>query len=526
MTRIALAVLIMTLPLASMAQDPDPGDEGELMTLREAIFLALQNNLDIELARVEPLVAREVVDQAWGAFDPVASAGSEFGQTEAPVASSLEASSVASDEWGYDAGLGGILPLGLTYSSGYQLTREESSSITQNLERAWRASWRSEITLPLLRNLIQNTANVGLKRSRLAKEISEQSFAGNLTDLLLSVETAYWDLAAARAEVRVATKSLQTALDLLEQTRVQYQVGVVSKVAVTQAEAGVAAREFDEITARNRAATAQDTLLNVAMAPDSRGYLIDTILTEDPTFLDYQVDLDAAIERAMETRPEIARSRKVIEDAELQLDFAGNQILPRLDLTASYAMTGLAGKHKLNRDTIGGLFGGADPNAPAGPDLGGPERAHDDFFRDDGAHSWSIRGEIEIPIGNTTARATEIQRRIELRRAKALYRRQEQDVILEVRNSARLYHSSVEGLEAAARGRVARQETLAAEQERLRLGDSTPFQVLEFEEDLAEAERQVIFSLQIHRSAIAALDRAQGKLLERHGISIDEQLMR
>ena len=69
-------------------------------------------------------------------------------------------------------------------------------------------------------------------------------------------------------------------------------------------------------------------------------------------------------------------------------------------------------------------------------------------------------------------------------------------------------------------------ETLGAEQERLRLGDSTPFQVLEFEEDLAEAERQLILSLQSHRNAIAALERAQGTLLERFNISVADQLKR
>ena len=99
-------------------------------------------------------------------------------------------------------------------------------------------------------------------------------------------------------------------------------------------------------------------------------------------------------------------------------------------------------------------------------------------------------------------------------------------MILDVRNSVRNLRSSIEGIQAAERNRVAQSETLDAEQERLRLGDSTPFQVLEHEEDLADAERQLIFSLQVHRNAIAGLERAQGTLLDGLNISVEEELSR
>jgi outer membrane protein TolC len=99
-------------------------------------------------------------------------------------------------------------------------------------------------------------------------------------------------------------------------------------------------------------------------------------------------------------------------------------------------------------------------------------------------------------------------------------------VILDVRRAARNMRSATEALEAAERRRIAQEETLRAEEERLRLGDSTPFEVLEFEEDLAEAERQEIFALQTYRNAIADLERAQGTLLETRSISLETELTR
>jgi outer membrane protein TolC len=86
--------------------------------------------------------------------------------------------------------------------------------------------------------------------------------------------------------------------------------------------------------------------------------------------------------------------------------------------------------------------------------------------------------------------------------------------------------NSADAVEASERRRIATEETLRAEQERLRLGDSTPFLVLEFEEQLAEAESQVIASLQAYRDSITALERSQGTLLETRNISLNSELER
>ena len=95
-----------------------------------------------------------------------------------------------------------------------------------------------------------------------------------------------------------------------------------------------------------------------------------------------------------------------------------------------------------------------------------------------------------------------------------------------MRAAVRDLNSAIEGLEAAERRRVAQEETLRAEQERLRLGDSTPFQVLEFEEDLADAERQVITALQTYRNAVVEIEQSQGTLPSARGISVKDEIDR
>jgi outer membrane protein TolC len=400
----------------------------------------------------------------------------------------------------------------MSYSSGLNQRRSESEQIFAAFEREWRATWTSELTLPLLKDLFHNDANVAVKRSRVAREISNEDFRRQLTDLILEVDEAYWELAAARAEERVTQKSQQTAEDLLEQTRVQYEVGVVSKVNVTQAEAGVAEREVDAIVAKNRAARAQDNLLNIVLAPGASDFEGTELLPKDPAFIEFEADLEAALEKAMRSRPELEAARQRVQDAKIQLAFAENQRLPSLDLSGVFQIDGLSGHPK-------------DPNITA-LELGGSGDAYDDFFTHDGANTWEVKANMSIPLGNRTARAQITQRKIELRRARTSLRNEEQRIVLEVRNAVRDLRSALEALEATERRRIAQEETLRAEQEKLRLGDSTPHDVLEFEEDLAEAERQEINAFQLYRNAITALERGQATLLPTHGISVETELRR
>ncbi len=560
MTRLLVSlVLLLTLP-AHAADPPDPGEllgKTAPLGLVEAIQLALHNNLGLTISRTAPEVAHEQLEQARGVFDPIGFAEYRFEHSEIPIANAVQSAfgggaNIDTDEWNYSGGFNGILPVGMSYGSTYNFRRTDTDSAFTGLEPENRASVTSELVLPLLRDLIHNEANVTVKRSRIAEAISQDEFRRDLTDFVLLVESSYWELAASGAGVEVAQKSLKTANDLLEQTRIRHEVGVVSRVDVTQAEAGVAEREFAAITAGNRAGRAQDTLLNLVVVPSHAGFATTHLVPEEPTYVEYTVNEEVSVARAMRHRPELAAARRTVEDAELQLAFAENQRLPRLDLVASYTVNGLSGTQKRNAGTLpprasSCVDANLDGVCDAAPvldtcsvdpltgqcsrvsDLGlssGGSSSHSDFFRGSGDKGWVIGGRVEIPFGNRSARHLAFQREIELRRTRTALRRTEQTVILDVRNSSRVLRNALQALQAAERRVVAQEETLRAEQERLRLGDSTPFTVLEFEEDLAEAEQQEIFALQTYRNAIAALERAQGTLLETRNISVEQELGR
>ena len=129
---------------------------------------------------------------------------------------------------------------------------------------------------------------------------------------------------------------------------------------------------------------------------------------------------------------------------------------------------------------------------------------------------------ISIPLGNIRARKEESKARIELRKAGSQVKRLQQMIIKDVRSSARGLLASAQGVEAAERRRVAAEEQLRAETIRLEHGESTPFDVLQRERDLVDAESQKIDALRAFRLSQAKLQRDEGTILSDRNVSIDQ----
>ncbi len=127
---------------------------------------------------------------------------------------------------------------------------------------------------------------------------------------------------------------------------------------------------------------------------------------------------------------------------------------------------------------------------------------------------------ISIPLGNYGPRHSVSRARLELRRAKTQMLALNQNIILEVRRDIRLFEAARKGIDASERQRIAAEEQLRAERIRLEHGESTPFDVLQKESDLVNAEVSKIRALQLYRTSAANLDRRQGTILRTHNIVV------
>src|SRR5262245_4590972 len=241
----------------------------------------------------------------------------------------------------------GILPLaGTEYRAEFSGSREMFNSPFQTLSPQYESAWSLSVTQPLLRDFIWNQPWTRVRTSRLQHGSSEDDFRRAVMDNVQLIEDAYWNLIADDEALRVARKSLETASALREQTKTQFEVGVVSKVEVTEAQAGVSQRQVELIRAENTYRNQQDVLIDLVLGPNLRASsTLEIRPTDRPDdFTPYEIDVEGAVSRAFDHRPELARADREIQRSEVQLAYARNQRLPALDGVFTYGQTGLSGE--------------------------------------------------------------------------------------------------------------------------------------------------------------------------------------
>jgi outer membrane protein TolC len=371
-----------------------------------------------------------------------------------------------------------------------------------------------------MRGLMWNSAWTQVKTSKLAYGASIDEFETTVMDTVQGIISTYWELVAAKEQERVAEKSLESNQALLSQTETQYEVGVVSRVEVVQAEAGVANSEFNLIVAQNDYRNLQDRLISVVLGDRLRA--ATTLLfnpTDNPQYVAVEpVDLEQAVSTAFALRPEVKAAQKGIDQSDVQLRFAKNQRLPQLDLVGAYKTLGGAGTARAGCDSAS-----PDPTVPDCPPSGTGTNWGDSAGALFGnPRDYEIKGVFSIPIPNTTARKNVTKAKIQNRRARTQLSRLKQSIIVETRAAARGLLAAAQGVEAAERRRLAAAEQLRAERIRLEHGESTPFDVLQRERDLVEAESQKISALRAFRNSQVSLERAEGTILQNRSIVIDQ----
>ena len=166
--------------------------------------------------------------------------------------------------------------------------RESTNVPFDALRPEYNSNWSVTLTQPLLRDLFWNQPWTQVRSSRLVYESSQEGFRGSVMDTVRGIEDAYWNLIAAERAEFVAEKSLETAKALLDQTRTQFEVGVVSKVEVTEAEAGLSQREVALIRAERRtmfrvvSGTARCAAAMLTSPDAARGVRAPRSLTRNP----------------------------------------------------------------------------------------------------------------------------------------------------------------------------------------------------------------------------------------------------
>ena len=487
----------------------------QVLTLKDAIMHALEKNEDLLIEHESVTAAEAEVKAASGVYDPVLGVDGTWGKQKPPINSAFVgappgelAPETESTEVG--VGLRQYLPTGgevaLRGGGGRGLT-DDSFTL---LSPAYGTNAGVLLRQPLLRDLRIDAERLGIKVAKAGQHGAEAALRRTLSETVASVERAYWLLTAVRQGVSVREEAVQLASEQLGETETRVQAGVAPQTEIAQPRAELERRRGELLEARELLVRAEDNLKQLILADTDDQLWLSQLVPVDSVGVDVtQVDLPAAIERALATRPELAEDAAVIEQRKAETAFAKDGVWPALDLVATYDRFGLAGQQ--------------NPNGPQDPipyqvqgDLGDSF----DTLADGDFHSARVGLALELPIRNRTAKGRAAAAKSFQKQAEAVLTRTRKTVRAEVIDAAARLETAGQRIDAARSGREAAEIQLAAERDRYATGLSTNFLVLTRQNDLSSARLDEIEAITDYRTARTEMARASGSLIDERGIQV------
>ncbi len=486
------------------------------VTLPEVIQMALQNNFDIQFARLNPDIARYNLEGAYGIYDPVFNFGYDYSFRSQPggfdeQGRTIPSSEVSGDSWGEPGALiSGYAPTGLRYNFGLNADRNKSGRFQTDILRDingdpfatntffgedvnYSGGAGIRVTQPLLRDfwIDQPRATIKINKKRL--QISEWQLRAQLMVTISQVENAYLDLIRARENIKVQRAALEYNNQLLRENRKRVEVGALAPLDEKQAEAEVARGVAALLQTEQAYAVALNNLKTLITQnfADMVNVVIDPL--ETLVAVPAAPELAESWRRGLTMRPEIQQLKLDLEARDIQLKYLKNQIWPALDLVASW------GQSSINTD-----YG----------------RALEDLTRmDNERYSYGVV--LSFPIGNRSARSSYKAQKVSNAQALIDYKALEQDIMVSIDNAIKLLQSQYQQVEATRQARLFAQDALSAEQKKYENGKSTSFQVLLYQRDLTRSRFEELAALAEYNKALAGLAAAEGGTLTRHNLNLN-----
>lgn len=491
------------------------------LSVADVVIETLANNHEIQIQGYSLRIDEYEIPVQKGIYDLMLNARAEFSRIEEQTSTSSFASTGINStrRRQFLAGLSQLFPTGATLDLGYAIARSTNlfSSIslaflpgivspdnplglpvpmfssTTRTDVQYRQSFTAALTQPLLRGFGPAVTNANIRIAQLERQGSAADFQTQVEETLLLALETYWQLIEAIELHKVAVVSYSAAADLLRVNRARYDAGVLPLTDVLQAEAAVGGRRVDVINARRSVRELEDRLKQILLLqPDAPLWEAQLRPSQPFAWREIDVDLEESIDVALDRRAEIRRATSNIDQADVQLQVARNNLLPRLDLIGEVESSGL--------DDDG---------------TGAYRTAKDGKYI-----SYTAALQFSYPLQNRAARYRHRQARAQAEMAGENLQAVVDRVALDVRNAVRLLRTARERIDVTQSQVRAAQALLDAELKRLDVGVSTAFQVLQFQEDLAEAQANHLRAVVDYNRAAIRLERARGTLLDTYGVHV------
>ena len=504
---VAVALTVCGTPLSVSAQGvqaPAPQAQTRRLTVDEAVKIALENNLGVQVARIDPLIQDLGIAQARGAWNPSLSTTVQRTRIDSPNNSFLsgaQGTKLSDGRFNTNFGINQAFQWGGRYSVGWDSTRSTTTNLFSNFSPQLRSSLALSYEQPLLRGYSIDQSRQQLLVSEKNREIADVTLRQSIVTTTRAVRNAYWELAYAIASLAVQQQSLDLAQESLRNTRARVEIGTTPPIDIVEAEAEVATREESVILADAQIASAEDTLRALVYDPATPDFWTIRIEpVELPPFQPVPVALEPAVAVALERRTDVQQARKNLEASDINLRFFRNQMLPDVIARFDYGLTGLGGTQFVRGQGF------------PGPIIGQTQRSFGtvlgDLFGND-FPNWTASLNISYPLGQTQQEANYARERLEYSQAQTQLRNQEMLVATQVREAGRQVQTNQRRVETTRSSRVLAERRLEAEERKFAAGTSTSFFVFQAQRDLSQARNNELRAILDYNRSIVDFETVQ-----------------
>ena len=523
--------VFLLLPSQGWAQNFQAGSQGDLVipesyvtrmrqegpvlevTLKEAVRMALVNNLEIAIENYNEDLNQEQIIRTRGFYDPTYSLSVGWSSSESPTTSSLQAGGAITvnntDRFSFDNQLlqnvagGGFLDISFINS------RNKTNSRFSFINPRYNSTFNVAFTQPLWRGFRKTDTERQIELFNLDSDINETQFEQRVSEIVQQVQDQYWELTYAVEANETQRQSVVLAAIQYENNRKRVEIGVMAPIEITSSQAEIARREQEMIQSEVQIIIAQNALKRLLSSdPGASIWNVALIPTETPQLVDVPISLQESIRTAIERRPELTQIQLQLEQNEVNRNYLQKDGKPSLNLRANFGSNGASGE----------VF---DPSTQEpvrdDPRFGNFTTAWTQVFKFE-FPVWGVFMDLQIPLRNRSNDADLATALIRERQLLSTMKNQEQMIIVEVRNAYEGLATRRKSLEAATVASRLSREQLDGETKRFEAGLSTNFEVLRFQRDLAQSQVSELRALVDYQLALTALQKALFIIVEESDI--------
>jgi outer membrane protein len=509
------------------------------LTLRDAMLMALENNRDIEVERLNVQMNEFDVTSAQGVYDPALATSFYYDRRTVP-ATSIFAAGRTDDVVGNATVTQRIPWQGSRFEAQFNNDRATNANPFFTLNPQYNTSLNFTFTQPIWRNRAIDAERRQIRIAKKRLDLSDSQFRQRAIEIIAQVQRSYWDLIFARRDHEIKRESVELARTQLESNERMVQAGSLAPADIISTRVELERRTDEAEAAIEPIQRAENALKSLLLQPSNTDLWQSELVPVEQPQLDATAltPLEDATRLAFQNRPEMEQFRLRGDLNRIDVDFFRNQTKPQIDFIATYGTVGSAGPLRpgVNPITAGNALLAERvnllstmANLPPLPvsnldgvnqDLiGGYGTSLSSLFKNE-FRAYRFGVNINLPLRNRTAQANLGRALAEGKQIDVQRQRMLQVIEIEVRNAQQAVETARKRIEAAKNSRINAELQYQSEVRKFDAGQSTNYFVLDRQNALSAARVRELRALVDFTKAAAELQRAMSTTLTSNNVEV------